>query len=166
MSERLYEAKISKTIIILLLSFSPTGLGVFGLGMVIPIIELCKMETNIKLENILLPLITLITCFLFCFAILLVVIFYVYQYKTYTYEFFEEKMCEKNGRGKVNFEIEYKNIIEVRRGLITTSILCKEPFRKTGWNKGATAFVGYYNKRDFHYIRQIIVDKNPNVVFS
>ena len=80
--------------------------------------------------------------------------------------YMEDKMCciKKN---KVLFEIEYRNIIAVKRGALdSVLIFCKESFIKNGFNKGAKTCIRYYSKMDFHYMRMAILSKSYNVIFK
>ncbi len=107
-------------------------------------------------------------CFVLVIYLLLTLalIYIINIYKKQCDIYMEDKMCciKKN---KVLFEIEYRNIIAVkRRTLDSVLIFCKEPFIKRGINKGAKTCIRYYSKMDFHYMRMAILSKYYNVIFK
>lgn len=95
------------------------------------------------------------------FAILMIYLFYNYKVQIDVYA--EDKMYRKK-KNKIIFELEYKEIVSIREGILSTIYLfCNKPIIKCNGKKGPRTFNEHYHRKDIKCIKKIILTKYPNI---
>lgn len=160
-----YEVRYSKGMMICLTVLCIIGEMIFGGGAIYLMVKLLITE-EISGDGYGIMIMSACGLWLFFLIVLIVYIYILWQF-IYDIDVYTETKMYRTRKNRILFEIEYNNILTIRRGGIwSVCFFCREGYLKSGWNKGVKTFTAYYKRQDIYQIIKIISNKNYNVSVS
>ncbi len=155
MCETVLEAKQSKKMFVLACCAAWLFIAFFLGICAFLVIKLCDYNSLTFDEKILCCL-CLVYSLIFALVILVIFIYIYYNYKHQIDIYMADKMYRKKGN-KIVFELEYKKIVLIREGFLSSIFLfCEEPIIKTNGKKGPKTLYEHYSIKDIFEIEKII----------